>query len=216
MLSENCKIIVIEGNKNKELDNLKGIIVDIRREKGIKYYGVELENNLYLHDCNGKCEPGHGYYFKENEIKKFNDYKYQCRLTKRNDELFILCSESFEYNGIKIKLVKHGIIEMIKMDGKIKLAIRNKNNIVKNSISNDCERYIVLHMLEKFNLLGMQSIDSDYNFYEYSEEKAKEVEARYASENVVENTETTNKEIENKKEEYFETEEEVLKSLGIK
>lgn len=206
--------VILNEMAHEELAGKTGTIICVERD----VIGIELDELLYLHNCNGKCKNGHGWYCQRGHFE-LEGQSPLCRLILKNDEL-LKKIRSNELDGIN---VRHNgkLLIYTKEDGTKLIVIRESDKkILSMTCKDEMDRIVILHIIDSKRVKEGFTLDESYNWVEYSEKEEQKLLKELQSENEqeelnVEPPVTAQSDLE-AKEEYFETEEEMLKAYGVK
>lgn len=209
--------VILNAEGHEELVGKTGIIVNFESN----VYGVELDEQLYLHNCGGACKNGHGWFCKESQFDLESSSPF-CRLIEKDEELLEQIRKG-TIVGIRVK--QNGkMIMYIRDDSSKLLVFRDTDRKLLNyKCLNEAEKKLILHICEAKRIKIGYTLDDNYNFIEYSEEeekaiiKALEEEVKPIEEILPTPEIKAMPKPEVKKDgDYIESEEELYRMLGIK
>lgn len=219
--------VVIIGTPYEVLTDKECIIKDIIKDPNGNRYGVEFEEDLLLHDMNGKAKKGSGWYVREEDIQLASQSKL-CRMVMKFQSALddIKANNKMVIDDIGYQIRQNGALTFL-TSGEEKIFVFNSNNkkVILNNCDCDEDRVAILHLLEYFRFLPMLTLDNPndddkYVWLSYTKEQSDELEAELYHEHAQSVEPPTLPDVvtpfdDQPEPQYFETEEELYASLGI-
>lgn len=161
--------IVANDKAHPELVGKTGTVVEVNKDN----IGVELDEMLYLHNCNGNCKVGHGWYFLLTEVEEEVSSPY-CRTSERNKEITKTIRTNAKYGKYSIRQ-NGNIISVYKDDERI--IVLAGRNLAMCKCTEEADAQYINHLAEAYKVneeLSMMNIDGKWLWTKYNPEEYKE------------------------------------------
>lgn len=210
--------ITIVKSKYEVLIGKIGLIKDIIIDNKETRYGIEFNEDLLLHDMNGKTKKGHGWYVLESEIDVLNKSKL-CRMIVKDEDLL----KAVKTNTIEhYKIRSNGVLTFLTQNDE-KLFVFNKSTskVLALKCNNELDKQVILHVMESMRFLPGVTLDKDYKWASFTQEESDKLEEKMfhevtqSVEEIIQKKEPKLPVVDKAKEQHFETEEELYALLGI-
>lgn len=193
------------GRQVRILDEIREHTEDIALVvyEGDTQLGIQFSKDYGLHNCNEYGNNGCCWYIDKHP-SKFALLNVNARFDKGNDDIFEQFINHKEVNGFKV--AENGSLIKLIHDGKNVLILNYKlEKILSTNISTEEEKVYANHVLSFYNILEGKGFDSNFNLADVKKTEVTPVVKLPKM-----------PEMPTVKQKVYETEEELLRSLGIK